>query len=355
MSGSKLSTAQREYVRVGRQLYKVALSMRVVYGETLQKDHPNYKGKSYEDMLRDPSINPGKVRHLMAAVYDYAPDRPRRKLTATKAIDEADGHLKEAFKDKGYGFYLERQVGKSDHFHGKLMGYPVVFVRVGETYRVYLKSEYGGKFKPGEDFIAKIPTVSGAKRNLEVKKAHDSVRRRLLKLMAPLQGTGGQNLVETSLKYNNGRWECAVKLPGAAEFGIKARKTKAILTPHLDGKGVYIETEGGVAIVLDELVAKEYPVALALIPAVCAQKEYRTLKAFAAVKQIQFRDEKAGDKKFTLLVKNRIPLKFTYDKTKKKFALDAKDEEALLKDPTFSSGYIKALGDNPTFGLNKTT
>ena len=349
MSNKKLSSIQREYIRVGQQLYKVALATRAVYNETLKKDDPNYIGKPYEQMLLDPAINPGKVRHLMAAVSDYAPSRSKRKLTSTRSIDEAESHLSEL---REYGIDLERQIGKSGHFRGKLMGYPVVFVRVGETYRVYLQSGYGGKFKPGVDIIATIPIQDGPKKTLGLKDAVDGVKRRMKELLEPLQGAGGQNFNKP--KWINGRWEAVVTLPGAAEFGIRSRKTKAIITVRKDGKGLYIETEGGVAIVLDELVAKEYPVALALIPAVCAQKEYRALKAFAAVSQIQFRDKVAGDKKFTLLV-NRIPLQFTYNKTKKKFTLDTADEKKLLKDPAFSGGYVKALEDNPTFGLNKTT
>jgi hypothetical protein len=350
MAKSKLTSQQREYIRVGQQLYKVALAMRAVYDDTLKKDHPEYQGKAYEKMLLDPTVNPGKVRHLLAAVCDYAPSRPRRRLTSTKSIDEANVHLKAL---KKFGLDIQRQVGKSGHFNAKLMGYPVVFVRVGDAYRVYLKSDYGSELKPGVNVLAVIPIADGPRKTLGLKNAVDGVTRRMEELLAPLQGAGNQNFDKP--KWVNGKWVCKVTLPGAAEYDIRSRKTKAFITVHENGKGLYIETEGGVAIVLNELVAKEYPAALALVPAVCAQKEFSALKAFAAINQIQFRDRTPGDKKFTLLIGDRkLPLGFTYDKTTKKFTVNSADEKKMLEDPAFAVGYVAALQKNPTFTLNKT-
>ncbi len=353
MGNTKLTTGQREYIRVGKQLYKLALAMQGVYESTLYTEHPDYKGLPYEKMLRDPTKKLGKIRHLLGAAYDYAPAKPERSLMSTKTIDEAEERLSKAFTGLEVGLHLERQINKSGHFQGKLMEYPVVFVQTGKVYRVYLKPSYKGEEQPGRDYIAEIPIEEGSKQILEVRKAVDGVKDKMWQLLTPLHGTGGRSITKTSLKYEYGEWSCDVTLPGSPEFGIASKPSKAILKPHPEGRGIDVVAENGVIINLDELVAKQYPVAFALIPAVVAQEEFHALQAFSNARAIKFKDEVAGDKKFTLLIGgNNIPFEFQYDSGTKKFTL--LNEAKIVGDPVFAQEYVKALQDSPLFALNVT-
>jgi hypothetical protein len=351
MSNTKLSTAQREYIRVGKQLYKMALALRGVYDETLKKDHDEYKGKPYEVMINENVRNLAKVRHLLAAKYDYAPARADRGLGLTKSIDEADEHLSSAFEGHEIGFYLERQVQKSGHFEGRMMDYPVVFVKTGNSYRVYLKPSYKGAEMPGRDYIADIPAEAGPLQKLEAQKAIDGVRGRILELLTPLHGAGGKSIARESLKYSGGKWICEITIPGAAEYGLAAQKSSATLEPTPDGNGIDVFADGGVIINLDEEVAKRFPIAFALIPAVVGQ--FPALQTFSGSRSIKFEDPTSGDRKFSLFLGlSNIKLDFEYNPSGNKFLL--LNEAAVLADPMFAKEYTDSLMSNPHFTLNKT-
>lgn len=352
MPNTKLSTNQREYIRVGKQLYKLALAMRGVYEATLYKEHPEYKGLPYEKVLADPTKGLGKVRHLLGAAYDYAPAKPERGLTSTKSIDEAQEHLDKAFQGLEVGPTLERQVGKSGHFEGKIMEYPVVFVRTGNVYRVYLKPSYQGAEKPGINFIAEIPIEEGSKQILEVRKAVDGVRGKMLDLLRPLYGTGGRKITDTSLKYEYGQWTCDVSLPGATEFDVNSKPSKAILIPHPEGKRIDLIVNDDVRITVDEEVNKQYPIGLALIPKIVSQKEFHALKVFSNSSLLRAEDPTPGDSKITLLVgPKNLKLDLSYNKGTKQFTADPLQEEKLVQ--AFDLDYINALGEDTHFGLNK--
>ncbi len=175
MSNTKLGPNEKEYIRVGQQIYKLALAMRVVYDNTLHKDHEKYKGMTYDEALKDPVLSKSKVRHFMDAASDYAPGAVAEGLFSAKKRDEIEAKLnQDAFGDMPQeGFHLTEELGPG-HFSGYLKGFPIVVVAEPDVFRIYLRNEYGKTYNrnPGRNYITKIPLV-GPTKKAEAEKAVD--------------------------------------------------------------------------------------------------------------------------------------------------------------------------------------
>lgn len=354
MSDEKLSPAQREYVRVGRQLYKLAFAMRAIYEDTLKKDHTEYKGVPYEEAIKDRTRSMGKVRHLIDAVGPYGVAAPSESILSRKKINEIEDDLREVFKGREEsGFWLENEIVEgSGHYKGWLMGFPVVFVRDKDNYRVYLMNEYGGVKVPGANVATIIPKKDAAGRESKGSEAMEKVKLRVLELSKRLQGPGVKSLSATDFQYANGRWTTKVTLPGATAFDIKPEVVDAELTIFAKGDGVSLKTKGGVRINVDEEVERQNPIGIAIIPRIVDQQEYQTLKAFYNAGRIQIGKVDEATKEIVILIgKSNTPLKFTY--VGKKFQLDTADEQKLVKDPSFATSYIEALEADEQFELNE--
>ena len=121
MSNVKLSPNQREFVRLGQQIYKMAISMEAVYNVTLKKDHKEYRGEDYQTAINDDTRKLGKVRHLLAAVQPYS-EKPGKALKGLKKSQEAWNLLKPAFANlKNAALYVDPVPNKNGHFTERLM------------------------------------------------------------------------------------------------------------------------------------------------------------------------------------------------------------------------------------------
>lgn len=355
MANTKLTPSQREYIRVGQQLYKVAFALRTSYNETLKKDHPAYAGKSYEDVLKDPTYSLGKVRHLLGAIVGYAPgERKRGLFGSAESIDKVDAVLQEAFAGKEVGLFLERQVAKTGHFEGKIRGFPVVFVLTDKSvYRVYLKGNYEGLDKPGVNFCSEIPADAGNERDLAVEGTIKAIDAKVAEFLSMLNF--GQQKAAKPV-YKNGEWVAEVTLPGAEEFGIEAQSTEAVIEIWPDGKGLILRTKlGGTRINVSETIARSRSIDFVLIPKIVGQKKFHALRPLGNAGMLKIKDDTPGDKKFDLLIGDTgLFVTVEYDSEKKIFSLADKDqEETVVSDPRFVKAYVDAVEGDKNFELNK--
>ncbi len=368
-SHTNLTSSQREYVRVGQQLYKTALGLRAVYDNTLKKDHPEYKGITYEDAIQGNATRSlGKVRHLLDAVSHYAPEKQDKLFGSTVSIDKAHGEIVGAFKDKVVGFHLERQIEKANHFEGEIMNFPVVFVLDGDKYRVYLKNNYGGVEMPGKNVAAEIPVADGPEKEAAGAKLIEAVRARMKELLRPLQGNGGRNF-DTDIHYN-GEWTTKVTFPEVANLGIGAEEEDATITPRKDGKGVDVVTKSGLRLSLDEEAIKQRPLEFALITKLIGQNPstgftgFSSLRVFSNAKRLHVENVDTNTGKFTLLVGNkRMPVKMIYVKptgaAAGHFEFDdspphLNQEGLLVSNPNFADEYVDAVTSDSKFEFNET-
>ncbi len=348
----KFSPGQREYIRVGQQLYKMAVGLRGIYDETLRKDHPDYKGILYEDAIKDETRKLGKVRHLLDAVSPYAVANPSEGLFSKRKTEEVEAGLRKSFNAKDSAF-IESKLGDG-HYKGKLMDYPVVFVLDGNKYRVYLVENYGQTYNslPGTDFSAEIPADGGSEK--DGKGAIDAVRNRVVDLLRPVSGTGKDDFIKKNLKYENGKWRSKIKFPGVASFDVDAREEEGLIEIYPDGKGVGIITKNGVRLNLNEEMAKQNPIEFVLSERIVNQPKFRALKVFSNARQIDASDVDQKDKTLTLLVgKSKLNVKLKYDGSKFNF-VDPADEQKLVQDKAFAEDYIDSLNNDSLFEFNKT-
>jgi hypothetical protein len=350
MGNVNLSRDQERYVELGQQLYKVALGMRTIYNDTLKVDHKNYRNVSYEEAIsgsRAGARKLGKVRHLLDAVSPYATKTVSR--LSLKSKDKLTGELKKIFDDFPEAGLAVFDSADSGHFPGTLKGFPVMIVQTGkDEYRVYLQNDYKGKDTPGRDFFL---LKSGAGSGNVARKILGKIDSRMSGLMAMLTGAGGRSY--SNLKFNSGAWEAEIDIPAAGNIGVRATKTTATIKPLPDGKGLEITAANGVRFNLDENVARQYPHAIAAIPQVVGQEEFKLLRAFHHARRIKFKDDNTSDNEFSLLIgKRNIEVKIKWNGSKYEF-VNPNAEKELLKDPGFTQEYIESLSSNPDTKLSK--
>jgi len=358
MSDIKLTPAQKEYKRVGLQLFKIATMMEVVYNNTLKiDDHPNnpYKDWEYEDAIGKGNRDLGKVRHLASAVSTYAPSKAARKLKSDEVkrylMDEVFGPYENA------GVTIVEQPNKFGHYTGTVKGFPVMFVPDGERgYRVYLMNNYNGSSNAGRKYItgAIIPYEGPAGNAPDI--IIKAVETRMDKLLAPLKDASGKKL--DSLKYINGEWVCDVTIKGIKAFGLPPTLSKqAKIMPDKYGKrlSVVLTDGSGVRINLDETVDKQYPIGTALVPHFISDKKFQSLAAFSNVQKLSIEDIDPSSRNFTVKFgRNDFKLQVHFNGTDFDF-VDPADERKLLEDPQFGLDYVDAILSDDDFYLNKTT
>ncbi|MEK7547852.1 MAG: hypothetical protein AAB540_03075, partial [Patescibacteria group bacterium] len=188
MSTTKLSTKQREYIRVSGQLYKIAFAAEKVYDATLKKYHPAYKGISYEDALQyksdDGKINSdrslAKVWHLFSATEKYAVKEPGTMFSREK-LNDVRSQVVDLFKQHAENASVDVDSNiNGNHFQGKINDFPVVFIIDKDKVKVYLRNNYGKGYQriPGADVSAEIPLEGGNPKD-EVEKAVSAVEKRM--------------------------------------------------------------------------------------------------------------------------------------------------------------------------------
>lgn len=352
-----LTPKQKEYIRVGRQLYKVMLVLRAAYNKTLSKE----EGRSFEDAMRDPILKEAKIRHLCAIMGLYVFHTAEKGLLSSRAEEKAKEQLAVAFKaygDNSIGFHLaesaDSSLKKPGIYRGTIKGFPVymLFNIAEKKFFVYLPHEYGGDDLPGRKTIAKIPIEGEAAQKEEVGKAVSAIDDRMEKLLNLVKVGSGRP------EYDGVRWTAKVKMPGNPEFGINPPESMATITPMPDGNGLTVLMEGfDYPIDLDAANAERIPLTIGLLHEMFNNPDLDVFKPFHGAKMLSVTDPTVGDNKFTLKISKidkSIDVKYNPSASPKFTIAEASQEQDLLKDPSFSRMYVEALSQNPNFELNKT-
>ncbi|MFA6918108.1 MAG: hypothetical protein WC285_04755, partial [Candidatus Gracilibacteria bacterium] len=355
--GKRLTPKQREYIRVGQQLYKTVLVLRAAYDKTLGKE----EGKSFDDAMKDPVLKESKVRHFCAVLGLYSFPTHESGLMVNRAMEKAKEQLAVAFNAYGnntIGFSLEEaseQVSrKPGIYKGTIKGFPVYFVYSvkDKHFKVYLANEYGGDDVPGRNTIAEIPIQGEAVQKEQVGKAVTAIDARMEKLLKLVKVGAGNPT------FDGGKWVAKVKMPGNPEFGISESISDAKLVPNPNGDGLIVFMEGSdTPFNLDEHNAERIPLTISLLHEMFNNPDLDVFKPFYNAKMLTVTDPTSGDKTFTLRVSNiskTVEIKYNVGATPKFSVADPAQEKEMLKDPAFSSTYVEALGGDPNFELNKT-
>lgn len=328
---------EREYARVGHQLYKLALALPVVYEKTLFKEHEKYKGLTYEKMLTDPVRNNLKVWELLEAARQYAPESVGSGFLSGRKPQEIEAKML-AGTDKvleNNGFTLDKTTELkpgSGHIAGKLKGFPIVVVAVKEGYRIYLQSDYNDKLgynaTPGTKF--KFIPLEGGKRGAEeaVKRVEDRMGELLKKLQEKNKNIGG-------LTYESGEWKATTKFKGAADLGVTEKENAStIVKPD----------ELGQMLILDGETSAEKYVERNVLGRLIEQREFKALGYFATAGKLKIDEGTPEDGLFKVKIgKKGIEAVIKYDKDSKQFSFEpSSQEQSLLKG---GSGFAEELGD----------
>ncbi len=328
---------EREYARVGHQLYKLALALPVVYEKTLFKDHPKYTGLTYEMMLTDPGRSDLRVWKLLEAARQYAPESVGSGFLSGKKPQEIKDKML-AGTDKvleNNGFTLDNTTELkpgSGHIAGHLKGFPIVVVAVKEGYRIYLQSDYNDKLgynaTPGTKF--KFIPLEGGKRGAEeaVKKVEDRMGELLKKLQEKNKNIGG-------LTYESGEWKATTKFKGAADLGVTEKENAStIVKPD----------ELGQMLILDGETSAEKYVERNVLGRLIEQREFKALGYFATAGKLKIDEGTPEDGLFKVKIgKKGIEAVIKYDKDSKQFSFEpSSQEQSLLKG---GSGFAEELGD----------
>ncbi len=344
---------EREYARVGHQLYKLALALPVVYEKTLFKDHPKYTGLTYEMMLTDPGRSDLRVWKLLEAARQYAPESVGSGFLSGKKPQEIKDKML-AGTDKvleNNGFTLDNTTELkpgSGHIAGHLKGFPIVVVAVKEGYRIYLQSDYNDKLgynaTPGTKF--KFIPLEGGKRGAE--EAVKKVDQRMGELMKKLQE---KNRDITGLTYESGAWKAVTKFKGAADLGVTEKENAStIVTPD----------ELGQMLILDGETSSEKYVERDVVGRLLGQKEFEALNVFGNVNRLKINDGVEGDHNFKLLIgKSGVSVDVVYSPaagaTAARFDFaKPDDQEKLVKNLAFQDEYLDAMKSDSKFALNQT-
>lgn len=345
---------EREYARVGHQLYKLALALPVVYEKTLFKEHPKYKDLTYEKMLTDPVRNNLKVWELLEAARQYAPESVGSGFLSGKKPQEIEAKML-AGTDKvleNNGFTLDKTTELkpgSGHIAGKLKGFPIVVVAVKEGYRIYLQNDYNDKLgynaTPGTKF--KFIPLEGGKRGAE--EAVKKVDERMGELIKKLQE---KNKDITGLTYESGQWKAKIDFAGADDLGV-AKKKDVLVAVNVDELGQSLRLDGESSV--EKYVEKD------VLNRILLQNEFKTLAVFANAGQLIVEDKTAGDGKVTILAgknKTKINVEYKTDFIKgfvPSFSVvgGADAEKIFVQNQSFAQDYIEALDGDKDFELNK--
>lgn len=335
MSNTKLSPKEREYIRVGQQIYKLALAMQATYDETLHQHHKKYLGKTYQEALKDPDLKNSKVRHLMESVHDYANERVAGGLFSGKKMQEIEGLLNEGLEKAGLkdeAFSLENEIQEGTrHYRAYVHGFPVVVVAASTGYRVYLRGDYGKSYNaaPGPG-IAEIP-LQGSGGKAAMTKIVQTIEAKMKELIdkSPLVGDKGQ--LKNTLHYAGGQWQVEVDDPEISDLDIDAGKSVVVVSPDEDGMSI-----NGKSLDRGERFPRE------ILPKLLGQNNFHALRIFMSAGALDAKYDPSKPGQFTLIIgkKKQIETKIVYNTKTKRFSFfgDTTEEKKLEEEKLFKSG-----------------
>ncbi|MBL4694972.1 hypothetical protein JKY72_06425 [Candidatus Gracilibacteria bacterium] len=356
---TSLSPREREYVRVGQQLYKVMAVLRAAYLKTFYKE----SNLTWEDAMKKyPELRHTKIRHLVHSMKEWAPDSGKLKMAPEKTMNR----LKEGFNKLHPDFPIDINdvAGKAGHFQADVMNFPVVFVYNPQKkgFDTYLINNYGGAETPGGNYIqgGTIP-LKGGSPEVAAGIIEKAVKARMAKLLKPVRS--GPKLKGIDYDFDDGQWRTEIKMRKMPNLGVDAEDGEAIITPYKDGKGVIIKiVNGGTILRLDEAAAAERPTEFSLITNLTRDKRFKAFIPFYNAKPKKLSTKNVDEAKgwFTLMIgdnKFELDMMFHDGKYVPRDLDDAGEsaqEKALLKNSAFSREYVEALQSDPMFELNDT-
>lgn len=349
----RLSTKQREYIRVGRQLYKLMLVIEAAYPETLGRD----TNMSFSDAMKDPLLKEAKVRHIfagMGAFVNPASSEWGSTLDYLKIGELAKRDLRKAFdgfKEYPIGFTVEApDKALSGGMKGTIMGYPVVFLydATHKKYQVYFANEFktdeqAGKRTP----VAEISTEGGNLGLEGVKKASDKVKGRMEELMSHLDSKYGKPTFDGSV------WTADMKIASMPAFGVtKEAPVKAIISTT-DGKTLTVSVQQvGFKMDINEAAMKANPEKFVLMNAFLSDKNTKIFNAFAKSNKLDITSVNPSAATFQLEIAGAgaVPVKYEGGT----FKIDPAKEKVIVQDADFGKIYIECLENDKDLELNKT-
>jgi len=357
MSTENLSSSQKEYLRVGQQVYKIALSLRTAYNKTIRVSADGkYKDVDYEEFIHEDVRKHGTVRHLLAAILPLARKEYDPGVLSSAEVGPAREHVSRAFEGLSEKPVFSSVSGKPGHFRATIKGYPVVFVRADDHYAMYLASDYKAEGAPGRPAVEipytediKDPLPSSAK--VQAEKALIEVDKKVEDLLSYLETSGRR---ADDIRYENGRWLARVGYPAMAGFrGLPAGSFDAEINFSENGRSAWVEYErGGLRMRISPEMAQEDPNRFRVLTLLMQSETTRPLAVFSYVDRLRIKemDENAGT--VTVVVGNGIEIPLAYVNDDFEIVGGASAEETLL-DERFAEAYIDALNNDPKFVMNK--
>gem|GEM_PF-6468855 len=352
-SNKRLSTQQREYIRVGRQLYKLMMVIEKAYPETIGKE----THMSFDDALKTPVVRDAKIRHLFAGIgvfvnpasseYGAVVDYARMKLAAERDLTKAFG----SFKEYPTGFTVEPpDKALSGGMRGTIMGYPVVFLydAAHKRYQVYFANEFKTDEQVGRRTpIAEIPADGGALQTEAVKRVAGKVKSRMENLLSHLDSKYGKP------EFDGTQWTAKMKLSSMPEFGVEHETPVTAIISTTDGKNLTIEIkEVGAKFNMDEAAMKADPEKFILMTSFLSSPIAKPFSAFAKSNKLNITDVNKGASTFKLELTDvgTVTIKFERGVG---FKMDPEEEKALIRNEKFGRVYIECLENDKDFELNK--
>jgi hypothetical protein len=361
-----LSSREKEYRRVGNQLYKIVKAFEQAYERTMGKNNE----MTFDQYLKQEGrmIQTMNVMQFVILLKTYVPHEysERRVFKAEGAeYKEMEQQLGEVFSKNEMPFAMEKVLGDQGGVLATVMGYPVVIRKnvVSGKYEIYNRNVYndkGGLVTVSEAMVTM--KVSGA--GFRAEDLKKQIRAEMTK-MAGVFGAGAETGTKVSPTpiYRDGHWYIKIEYAKGElltndvkqEFMVRpnARLSSLVILSGTD-EAVNLEgVRGGYG----ELVIDE-----------CLKQggDFEVLKYMRQVGKMSFIDTDLSDNKFKLQLGKSVAIvkfeggKYTIENEAdllKDFNFRMELADAAIRDSRLLEGklerFAKALGQAPEWWLGK--
>ena len=353
----------REYRRVGQELYLLVESLKHVYDKVVGEEE--VEGMSFEYAVTKHAIYSKSTVHdftvmLRSYVIDMKSDT---KLAGLKEGTQLQDRLHEVLDSRGIGFESVVASDKDGVFHGKLMGFPVVYLRTTDGIKVVPQHKYAGNPRAaGGHAILTIPytdeagTVALESRinGVEQMLQGEMKKRWEIFLRADNQG---MSLTEPVWDPQAKEWVGTLKYTARDRLtpGQEEQAVSVYFRPGKDGKGLSIESlDKDVLFYVGDITDPEKLREGFTLAALVRQRggngeqDFGALKWFLHNGELHMKDTAQGDSTFEIRMagvrlggNDWITVKVD---EKGVYSIDPKVEAKLLKDFQFQRGLAEAIG-----------
>lgn len=354
-----LSPKEKEYQRVGHELYKIVQALKEAFEKTMR---PYYK-KSFEEALRDGVLKYSTVFDFMVALNSYAPEyRESKSIADLGGSDKVKERLTEVFKDTHLGFEIDSGPEKPDLFKGTIMDYPVIIKRdsLHKQLIVFAKSDYdtAGGTPHVSLALATIPFTGNASGSVNTLKKE--ITTRMGNLTTMFVSNSKDTVALSEMEYHSdGYWYALLTYQRGNLLRGDQKPIQVRIRPG-DGKSLTVTNlEGEILIHVEDVLNKGKlygNLVLAQLVNQDASKgtDFTALSWMYRNKKLTFTDQDVSDKKFGLRIGDvnidgSPTIEIEFDETKGyKFAKDD-TEKKLLENHTFRHEMSESIGEDPKF------